>query len=155
MAATASFTRLNRADLGNLVAAAQDADPRALANFLAEAGTSVAEFEGDAEIFPVLLAILADDYDIDLEASENEILADIAEATNTLVFILTQEDQERYLADLDPEDFDPEELAELYEEMTEEEAGPGVGEAMLAAIAALHQALAEADAENVIVVTAG
>lgn len=154
MAASASFIRLNRADLTDLVSAAQDDDPRALANFLAETGTSVAEFDGDGEIFSVLLPVLSDDYDIDLETSENATLADIAEATDTLVFILTQDDKERYLDQLDPAEFDAEELAELYEDFTDEEAD-GEGEAMLAAIAALHQALGETDAEHVIVVTAG
>ena len=154
MAASATFTRLNRADLGGLVAAAQDDDPRALANFLAETGTSVAEYDGDADIFAVLLPVLADDYDIDLETSENATLADIAEATDTLVFILTQDDQDRYLETLHPDNFDAEELAELYEDFTEEEAD-GAGEAMLAAIATLHQALGETDNEHVIVVTAG
>jgi hypothetical protein len=154
MAANATFTRLNRADLGDLVTAAQDDDPRALATFLADAGTSVAEYDGDGEIFSVLLPILSDDYDIDLETSENETLADIAEATDTLVFILTQDDRERYLDQLAPDNFDAEELAELYEDFTEDEAD-GAGEAMLAAIGALHQALGETDAEHVIVVTAG
>ncbi len=154
MAASASFIRLNRADLTDLVTAAQDDDPRALANFLAETGTSVAEYDGDGEIFSVLLPVLSDDYDIDLETSENATLADIAEATDALVFILTQDDKERYLDQLAPEEFDAEELAELYEDFTEEEAD-GAGEAMLAAIGALHQALGETDAEHVIVVTAG
>lgn len=154
MAANATFTRLNRADLGGLVTAAQDDDPRALATFLADAGTSVAEYDGDGEIFSVLLPILSDDYDIDLETSENETLADIAEATDTLVFILTQDDQERYLEQLAPDNFDAEELAELYEDFTEDEAD-GAGEAMLTAIGALHQALGETDGEHVIVVTAG
>ena len=152
--ASASFTRLNHADLPGLVAAAQDGGARALAEYLTDHGSSAAEFDGDGDIFSVLLPVLADDYDIDLETSENATLADIAEATDTLVFILTLADQERYQEALDPEDFEADELAELYEDFTEEEAGDA-GEAMLAAIAALHQALGEADEQNVIVVMAG
>ncbi len=153
MAANASFTRLNREELPSLVAAAQSDDPQDLFAYLAANGTSVADFDGDAEIFSTLLPVLADDYEIDLETSENEIVADIADAAAVLVFILTQEDQARYLAKLDPDNFDADELAELYEDFMEEEAGDA-GELMLAAIAALHQALGEADADHVIVVTA-
>jgi hypothetical protein len=154
MPVTATFTRLPRADLGELVAAAADDDPQAFAAFLAANGSSVADFDEDGEIFSALLPILADDYDIDLETSENEVVADIAEAMEALVFILTVDDQEKYLARLNPEAFSAEELAEAYEDFTEEE-DEEAGEKMLAAIAALHQALAEADAEHVVVVTVG
>ena len=57
----------------------------------------------DGEIFSALLPILADDYDIDLETSENEVVADIAEATEALVFILTVRGPEKYLDKLNPE----------------------------------------------------
>jgi hypothetical protein len=154
MPVTATFTRLQRADLGELVAAATDEDPQAFPAFLAANGSSVADFDEDGEIFSALLPILADDYDIDLETSENEVVADIAEAMEALVFILTVDDQEKYLARLNPEAFSADELAEAYEDFTEEE-GEEAGETMLAAIAALHQALAEADAEHVVVVTVG
>jgi hypothetical protein len=154
MPVTATFTRLQRADLGELVAAATDEDPQAFLAFLAANGSSVADFDEDGEIFSALLPILADDYDIDLETSENEVVADIAEAMEALVFILTVDDQEKYLARLNPEEFSAEELAEAYEDFTEEE-DQEAGEKMLAAITALHQALAEADAEHVVVVTVG
>jgi hypothetical protein len=152
MPVTATFTRLQRADLGELVAAATDEDPQAFQAFLAANGSSVADFDEDGEIFSVVLPILADDYDIDLETSENEMVADIAEAMEALVVILTVGDQERYLSRLNPEEFSAEELADAYEDFTEEE-DENAGERMLAAIAALHQALAEADAEHVVVVT--
>jgi len=154
MAASATFTRLSREELAGLVAAAQSDDPQDFFAYLAANGTSVADFDYDADIFTVLLPVLADDYEIDLETSENEIVADIAEAAELLVFILTREDQLRYLAKLDPDNFDEDELAELYEDFTEEEA-EDAGEAMLAGIAALFQALGEVDAEHVVVVTAG
>ena len=154
MAATALFTRLPRADLGELVAAAQDDDPQALQAFLAANGTTVADFDYDGAVFPVLLPILSDDYDIELEASENEAVADIAEATETLVFIMTAEDQDKYLEALNPDNFDEEELGDAYQDFTEEE-DEDAGEMMLAGIAALHTALAEADAGHVIVVTVG
>ncbi len=98
MPVTATFTRLQRADLGELVAAAADEDPQAFQAFLAANGSSVADFDEDGEIFSALLPILADDYDIDLETSENEVVADIAEAMEALVFILTVDDQAKYLA---------------------------------------------------------
>jgi hypothetical protein len=154
MPVTATFTRLQRADLGELVAAATDEDPQAFPAFLAANGSSVADFDEDGEIFSALLPILADDYDIDLETSENEVVADIAEAMEALVFILTVDDQEKYLARLNPEAFSAEELTEVYEDFSEEE-NEEAGEKMLAAIAALHQALAEVDAEHVVVVTVG
>ena len=152
MPVTATFTRLLRADLGELVAAATDEDPQAFQAFLAANGSSVADFDEDGEIFSVVLPILADDYDIDLETSENEMVADIAEAMDALVVILTVGDQERYLSRLNPEEFSAEELADAYEDFVEEE-DEDAGERMLAAIAALHQALAETDAEHVVVVT--
>ena len=152
MPVTATFTRLQRADLGELVAAATDEDPQAFHAFLAANGSSVADFDEDGEIFSVVLPILADDYDIDLETSENEMVADIAEAMDALVVILTVGDQERYLSRLNPEEFSAEELADAYEDFVEEE-DEDAGERMLAAIAALHQALAETDAEHVVVVT--
>jgi hypothetical protein len=152
MPVTASFTRLQRADLSELVAAAADEDPQAFQAFLAANGSSVADFDEDGEIFSALLPILADDYDIDLETSENEAVADIAEATEALVFILTLDDQEKYLSRLNPEEFSTDELADAYEDFTEEE-DDEAGDRMLAAIAALHQALGEADAEHVVVVT--
>jgi hypothetical protein len=152
MPVTATFTRLLRTDLGELVAAATDEDPQAFQAFLAANGSSVADFDEDGEIFSVVLPILADDYDIDLETSENEMVADIAEAMEALVVILTVGDQERYLSRLNPEEFSAEELADAYEDFVEEE-DEDAGERMLAAIAALHQALAETDAEHVVVVT--
>src|SRR6202021_1007350 len=152
MPVTATFTRLLRADLGELVAAATDEDPQAFQAFLAANGSSVADFDEDGEIFSVVLPILADDYDIDLETSENERVADMAEAMEALVVILTVGDQERYLSRLNPEEFSAEELADAYEDFVEEE-DEDAGERMLAAIAALHQALAETDAEHVVVVT--
>ncbi|HUW80538.1 MAG TPA: hypothetical protein VMV54_06530, partial [Acidocella sp.] len=88
MSANAVFTRLPRADLGELVAAATDEDPQAFQAFLAANGTSVADFDYDGEVFSTLLPILSEDYDIDLETSENEVVADIAEAIESLVFIL-------------------------------------------------------------------
>jgi|GEM_PF-3079317 hypothetical protein len=154
MALSATFTRLPRTDLAELVTAASDDDPQAFQAFLAANGTSVVDFDYDGDIFSVLLPILSDDYDIDLEASENEAVADIAEATETLVFILTQEDQDKYLAKLDPDNFDEEELADAYEDFTEEE-NDEAGEAMLAGVSALHQALGETDAEHIVVVTVG
>ena len=154
MPVPATFTRLPRADLGELVTAATDEDPQAFQAFLAANGSSVADFDEDGEIFSALLPILADDYDIDLETSENEVVADIAEALDALVFILTVDDQKKYLAKLNPENFSAEELADAYEDFTEEE-DEEAGEPMLAAIGALHQALAETDAEHVVVVTVG
>ncbi len=154
MAATAVFTRLPRAELTELVAAAQDDDPQALPAFLAANGTSVADFDYDGEIFTALLPILSDDYDIELEASENETVAEIAEASQALVFIMTADDQDKYLEALNPDNFDEEELGEAYEDFIEEEDENG-GEMMLAGITALYTALAEADAGHVIVVTVG
>src|SRR6202046_2620483 len=152
MPVTATFTRLQRTDLSELVAASADEDRQAFPAFLAANGTSVADFDEDGEIFSVLLPILADDYDIDLETSENEVVADIAEAMEALAFILTLDDQKKYLSRLNPEEFSAGELADAYEDFTEEEDEES-GDRMLAAIAALHQALAEADAEHVVVVT--
>ena len=154
MAASATFTRLRRDELPGLVAAAQSDDPQDLFTYLAANGTSVADFDYDASIFSTLLPVLAEDYEIDLETSENEAIADIAEATDLLVVVLTQEEQDKYLTRLDPDNFGEDELEELYEDFTGEEAADA-GEAMLAGIAALGQALSEVDAEHVVVVTAG
>ena len=152
MLATASFIRLPKEDLIELAAAAGGDDPQGLVDFLAANGTSVVEFEENGDIFSVLLPVLADDYDIDLETSENAIVADLAEATAALVFILTQEDQKKYLELLDPENFSAEELGEAYADFTEEDAD-GAGEAMLTGLAAIHQAIQEVDADHVVVVT--
>jgi hypothetical protein len=154
MPASATFTRLSRDELTGLVAAAQSDDPQDLFAYLAANGTSVADFDYDAEIFSTLLPVLAEDYDIDLETGENEITADIAEAAEVLVVILTQDEQTKYLAKLEPANFDEDELAELFEDFTGEESSDA-GEAMLAGIATLAQALAEVDADHVVVVTAG
>jgi hypothetical protein len=152
MAASATFTRLPKADLSDLVSAAADDDPQAFSAFLAANGTSVADFDYDAEVFSALLPILAEDYEIDLEASENEVIADIAEALEGLVFILGPEDQKKYLSKLNPDNFTEDELAEAYEDFTEEE-DEEAGEIMLAAVATLHQCLGEVDADHVVVVT--
>jgi hypothetical protein len=154
MPATTTFTRLPRTDLGELAAAATDEDPSAFTAFLAANGTSVADFDYDGEIFSTLLPVLSEEYDIDLEVSENEIVADIAETIDSLVFIMTFEDQRKYAAKLNPDNFTESELADAYEAFTEEEEEEA-GEAMLAGIAALHTALLEADADHVIVVTVG
>jgi hypothetical protein len=154
MPANAVFTRLPKSDLAELVEAAADDDPQAFQAFLAANGTSVADYDYDGEIFSTLLPILSEDYDIDLETSENEIVADIAEATDALVFILTADDQEKYLAKLNPDNFSESELADAYEDFTEEEE-EDAGEAMLAAITALHQSLMEVDSDHVVVVTIG
>jgi hypothetical protein len=154
MSATALFTRLPRQDLAELIASAADDDPQAFAAFLAAAGTSVADYDYDGEVFSALLPVLADEYDIDLETSENEAVADIAESIESLVFILTFDDQKKYLAKLNPDNFTESELADAYEDFTEEE-DEDAGEMMLAAITALHQSLQEVDADHVVVVTVG
>ena len=154
MAASATFTRLSRDELSGLVSAAQSDDPQDLFAYLAANGTSVADFDYDADIFSTLLPVLAEDFDIDLETGENEIVADIAEAAEVLVVILTLDEQAKYLAKLDPDNFDEDELAELFEDFTGEEASDA-GEAMLAGIATLAQALGEVDADHVVIVTAG
>lgn len=154
MAATANFVRLPREDLSELVAAATDDDPQAFAAFLAANGTSVADFDYDGEVFSVLLPVLSEEYEIDLEVSENEIVADISEATESLVFILTMDDQVKYLSKLNPEHFTESELAEAYVDFTEEE-DEEAGEMMLAGITALHACLLEVDADHVVVITVG
>jgi hypothetical protein len=152
MSANASFIRLPRSELGELVAAAADDDPQAFAAFLAANGTSVADYDYDADVFTVLLPVLAEEYEIDLETSENELLAEIAESIESLVFILTVEDQQKYLNRLNPDEFEESELHDAYEDFTEDEEAEA-GEMMLAAIAALHQCLQEVDADHVVVVT--
>ncbi len=154
MAANTSFTRLPKSDLAELGASAVDDDPQAFAAFLAANGTSVADFDYDDEVFSVLLPVLADEYDIDLETSENELVADIAESIESLVFILTLDDQEKYLAKLNPDNFNEDELKEAYEDFMEEE-DDEAGEMMLAGITTLHQSLMEVDADHVVVVVAG
>ncbi len=154
MAVNAVFTRLPRTELGDLVAAAREDDPQAFQSFLAANGTSVADYDFDGQVFSVLLPILSEDYDIDLETSENETVADIAEATQALVFIMTAEDQDKYLEALSPDNFDEEDLADAYEDFIEDE-DEAAGEMMLAAIGALYTALAEAGPSHVIVVTVG
>jgi hypothetical protein len=152
MAAAASFTRLARADLAELVEAAGDDDPQAFLSFLAANGTSVADYDWDGEVFSVLLPVLSEEYDIDLETSENEAVADIAEAIEGLVFILTAEDRVKYFEKLNPENFNAEELREAYEDFLEEEDEEG-GDMMLDGITALYQSLGEVDADHVVVVT--
>ena len=154
MPASATFTRLPRSDLAELVSTAADDDPQAFQAFLAANGTAVSDFDEDGEVFSVLLPVLAEEYDIDLETSENEAVAEIAEATETLVFILTLEDRQKYLTKLNPEAFSESELADAYEEFSEEE-DESAGEMMLSAIGALHQCLLEVDVDHVVVVTAG
>ncbi|WP_297443776.1 hypothetical protein [Acidocella sp.] len=152
--AQASFTRLNRADLAGLIGAADDEDPRALTAYLADNGTVAAEFEGDGGVFAVLLPVLAEDFDIDLETSENGLIGDLAERSKALVVILTSDERHEYRARLDPESFDPEELGQLYADFTEEE-DEDQGEAMLAGIIALHEALGEVDDSHVVVLMVG
>jgi hypothetical protein len=151
MSATASFTRLAREDLGELVAAATDDDPQAFMGFLAANGTSVADYDWDGETFGVLLPVLSEDYDIDLETSENEVVADIAEAVEAMVFIMTAEDKTKYLERLSPDNFTKAELREAYEDFAEEEEEEA-GDMMLEGITALHTALLEVDADHVVVV---
>ncbi len=154
MASNVTFTRLARADLSDLVEAAGDDDPQAYVSFLAANGSSVADYDWDGEAFGVLLPVLADDYDIDLEAGENEIVADISEAVESTVIILTADEKEKYLDKLSPDNFSEEELREAYEDFTEEEEEEA-GDMMLDAIAALFQSLQEVDADHVVVVTVG
>jgi hypothetical protein len=151
MSATASFTRLAREDLGELVAAATDDDPQAFMSFLAANGTSVADYDWDGETFGVLLPVLSEEYDIDLETSENEVVADIAEAVEAMVFIMTAEDKTKYLERLSPDNFTKVELREAYEDFAEEEEEEA-GDMMLEGITALHTALLEVDADHVVVV---
>jgi hypothetical protein len=151
MSATASFTRLAREDLSELVAAATDDDPQAFLSFLAANGTSVADYDWDGETFGVLLPVLSEEYDIDLETSENEVVADIAEAVEAMVFIMTAEDKAKYLERLSPDNFTKAELREAYEDFAEEEEEEA-GDMMLEGITALHTALLEVDADHVVVV---
>jgi hypothetical protein len=154
MANSVTFTRLARADLGELVEAAADDDPQAYVSFLAANGTSVADYDWDAEVFSAVLPVLAEEYEIDLETGENEVLADIAETIESTVFILTADEKEKYLDRLNPDNFSEEQLREEYEAFTEEEEEDG-GDMMLGAITALFQCLQEVDADHVVVVTVG
>jgi hypothetical protein len=154
MASNVTFTRLPKADLSELVEAAADDDPQAYVSFLAANGVSVADYDWDGETFGVLLPVLAEEYDIDLEASANEIVADISESVESTVVILTLEEREKYLDKLTPDNFSEEELREAYEDFTEEEEAEA-GEMMLDAIAALFQSLQEVDSDHVVVVTVG
>jgi len=95
---------------------------------------------------------LSEEYDIDLETSENEVVADIAESVEALVFILTAEDKKKYLDLLNPENFSAEELREAYEDFAEEE-DEEAGDMMLDAVTALHQSLGEVDSDHVVVVS--
>ncbi|MDE8349399.1 MAG: hypothetical protein POG74_07945 [Acidocella sp.] len=152
MSATASFTRLARADLSELVEAANDEDPQAFMSYLAANGTSVADYDWDGDVFEVLLPVLAEEYDIDLETSENALVADLAEAMEAMVVILTAEDKAKYLALLSPENFTKKELREAYEDFAEEDEEEA-GDMMLEGITALHTALGEADADHVVVLS--
>jgi hypothetical protein len=152
MASHVAFTRLPRADLPELVEAAGDDDPQAFMAYLAANGSSVADYDWDGEVFAVLLPVLAEDYDIDLETGENAVVADLTEATEASVFILTPDEREKYLEKLNPENFDEDDLREAYEDFTEEEE-EDAGEMLLDGIAALYLALQEVDAEHVVVVT--
>jgi hypothetical protein len=154
MASNVTFTRLPKADLGELVEAAADDDPQAYISFLAANGVSVADYDWDGETFGVLLPVLAEEYDIDLESSENEIVAEIAESVEATVFILTIDERDKYLEKLSPDNFSEEELREAYEDFTEEE-DEEAGEMMLDAIGAIFQSLQEVDSDHVVVVTAG
>lgn len=147
---SATFTRLRRDDLKGLVKATADNATRGLVDFLATSGTSAVKFTGRADVFSVLLPVLAEEYDIDLEVSENGIVADLAEACEALVFILTLEEQENYSDSLSPTQFSDVDLNEAYENFTEEDE-KDAGKAMLACITALHQALLEVDEDHVVV----
>lgn len=149
----ASFMRLHRNDLKDLVGAVTGDAPQGLTDFLVANGTSVVEFDGNADIFSVLLPVLAEEYDIDLETSENAIIADLAEACKALVFILTSAEQAKYLENLAPEQFSAADLADAYEDFTEDDED-NTGEAMLTGITALYQALQEVDEDHVVVVVA-
>ncbi|WP_297370776.1 hypothetical protein, partial [Acidocella sp.] len=88
------------------------------------------------------------------ETSENGLIGDLAERSKALVVILTSDERHEYRARLDPESFDPEELGQLYADFTEEE-DEDQGEAMLAGIIALHEALGEVDDSHVVVLMVG
>jgi hypothetical protein len=154
MSATATFTRLARADLAELVEAANDEDPQAFMSYLAANGTSVADYDWDGDVFEVLLPVLSEEYDIDLETSENEVVADLAEAMEAMVVILTAGDKAKYLELLSPENFTKSELREAYEDFAEEEEEEA-GDMMLEGITALHTALGETDADHVVVLVVG
>jgi hypothetical protein len=152
MASTVTFTRLAKAELGELVEAASDDDPQAYVSFLAANGTSVADYDWDGEAFGVLLPVLAEEYDIDLETGENEVVADISESVESTVFILTLDEKAKYLDKLNPDNFSEEELREAYADFTEEDEEEA-GDMLLDAITAVFQSLQEVDADHVVVVT--
>lgn len=145
-----SFTRLHRDNLKRLTKAATGDAVRGLTEFLTTHGTSVVEFSSRADVYSVLLPVLAEDYDIDLETSENEMIADLAEACEALIFILTLDEQAEYLTNLSPEQFSPTELNDAYEAFTED-SDKEAGKAMLTCITALHQALSTVDENHVVV----
>lgn len=149
---SASFIRLHKTTLKQLTAAITGS-PQTLAGFLTDNGSPVAEFDGDARIFSILLPVLAEDYEIDLETSENDIIADLAELSQALIFILTPDEQAQYLDQLAPETYSVEALADAYEDFTGDDTNKhDAGKAMLASISALHQALKKIDEEHVVVV---
>lgn len=149
---SASFIRLHRGDLKEILGAITGDDPQGLADFLVANGTSVVEFEGNTDVFSVLLPVLAEEYDIDLETSENGLIADLAEVCEALVFILTSEEQTKYQESLAPENFSAADLADAYEDFTEDDEEEDAGAAMLAGVSALHQALQEVDEDHVVVI---
>lgn len=150
---SASFTRLRYEDLKGLAPSATVNGTRGLADFFVKHGTSLAKLDVRADVFSALLAILTEDHDIDLETSENEIIADLAEACEALVFILTPEEREKYLTQLSPEKFSASDLNDAYEDFIEERS-EDAGKTMLTCISTLHQALLEVDEDHVVVAMA-
>jgi len=128
------------------------ADPRSpgrldrLLDVLSREAITRMEYSWSGSVLATLLTYL-DEQGIDLMRSRHKMREDS-------VFVLTSDHRNRYLARLDPSDFDGAELRRYYEQ-SNETAAEGVGYAMLDGIAFFRDTLAPLDSASVAVLIVG
>jgi hypothetical protein len=113
------------------------------------------EYGWSGHVLITLLTYLRDQ-GIDLVHSDHDdVAAAISQTRERSVFVLTPDHRERYLARLDPMDFDGAVLRRYYEEFNATAPAEGVGYAMLDGIAFFRDTLAPLRAAIVAVVVIG
>ena len=156
MSAIASFTLLPKSALEELREAAVSPVADDFWNFLRGRGQDLTKYSWSGYFLAVLLPYLDQYLDIRFGESPefDDLSAFLCNVTGATSIILADLDHEKYLEQLDVEDYSEDELRDFYETFNET-VDPESGKAMLDGIAAIRESLSRVSPESIILLRIG
>jgi hypothetical protein len=155
VSAIAEFTIFPKSALPELIADAQSGDYQVYAQALRKNARSTSTFNGSGWIFNTVLPYLSKE--IGMKSKPHEFATEAQElttVTETLHELFGPKERDLYLQQLDPARFSVQILGEYWNRFNGENE-PESGQAMLAGIKALHDALSRLDNDCVLLLTVG